>query len=585
MRIAVLDADKCKPKRCSHECLKYCPPVRTGSEVIVIDDKAVISEELCVGCGICVKKCPFDAIMIVNLPDVLEGREIHRYGENGFVLYNLPIPRKGYVTGILGPNGTGKSTAIKILSGQLKPNLGKESAEWGEIFERFAGTELFDYLKTLSENKVKISVKPQYIEGIPSAYRGNNAGELLRKVDEIGRFDEMIRRLSLNNAIERNLDDLSGGELQRLAIAACLLKDADFYFLDEITSYLDIYQRTEVAKVIRETAENKQVLIIEHDLAILDMLADYVHITYGTPGAYGIVTNLKSVRAGINQYLRGYLPEDNVRIRDKPIEFNLMQAREVEVETELLSYPSFTKTHSGFQLKSEGGSIKTSEVLGVVGANAIGKSTFVKVLAGEIKDDDEELDLEIKISYKPQYIRVEEGIPVNIYLREIDASINTSYYKSEYIRPLGLEGLMDRNLDDLSGGELQRVSILACLLRDADLYLLDEPSAHLDVEQRTEAARIIRRYALKKEKSILVVDHDVYLIDMISDRLIVFEGEPGRKGHASKPTNMRDGMNRFLSNLGITFRRDEETKRPRVNKLNSRLDREQKREGEYYYYF
>lgn len=584
MRIAVLDPDKCKPKRCSHECLKYCPPVRTGSEVIVIDDRAVISEELCVGCGICVKKCPFDAITIVNLPDVLEGREIHRYGENGFILYNLPIPRKGYVTGILGPNGTGKSTAIKILSGQLKPNLGKENAEWDEIFERFAGTELFDYLKALSESRVKVSVKPQYIEGIPAAYKGN-VGELLQKVDEIGKFGEMVERLSLNNAVKRNLDDLSGGELQRLAIAACLLKEADFYFLDEITSYLDIYQRTEVAKVIRETAENKQVLIIEHDIAILDMLADYVHITYGTPGAYGIVTNLKSVRAGINQYLRGYLPEDNVRIRDKAIEFNLMQAREVEVETELLNYPSFFKTYSDFKLEVEGGSIKTSEVLGVVGANAIGKSTFVKVLAGEIKDDKEEVDLETKISYKPQYIRVEESIPVNLYLRQIDASISSSYYKSEYIRPLGLEGLMDRNLDDLSGGELQRITILACLLREADLYLLDEPSAHLDVEQRTEAARIIRRFALKKEKSVLVVDHDVYLIDMISDRLIVFDGEPGKKGRASKPTNMRDGMNRFLSNLGISFRRDEETKRPRVNKLNSRLDREQKREGEYYYYF
>jgi len=76
---------------------------------------------------------------------------------------------------------------------------------------------------------------------------------------------------------------------------------------------------------------------------------------------------------------------------------------------------------------------------------------------------------------------------------------------------------MDRYLDELSGGELQRVAIAACLLRDADLYLLDEPSAHLDVEQRTEVARVIRRFALNMSKSVLVVDHDIYLIDMISD--------------------------------------------------------------------
>ena len=169
-------------------------------------------------------------------------------------------------------------------------------------------------------------------------------------------------------------------------------------------------------------------------------------------------------------------------------------------------------------------------------------------------------------------------------MRNINPMIDSSYYRTEFIKPLQLEKLLEKNIDELSGGELQRVAILACLLRDADLYLLDEPSAHLDVEQRTEVARIIKRFAMNNSKSVLVVDHDIYLVDMLSDRVMVFEGEPGRRGRARRPMNLRDGMNLFLRNLDITFRRDEETKRPRVNKPGSRLDREQKAAGEYYYY-
>lgn len=587
-RIAVVNRDRCQPKKCAQECIKYCPKIRTGVEDVIVikDGKAVISEELCVGCGICVKKCPFKAISIVGLPHELEGKEVHRYGKNGFVLYGLPIPRKGYVVGLLGPNGTGKTTAVKILTGQLKPNLGRIEDEpgWDEICERFSGTELFNYLKDLAEGKIKTSQKPQYIEAIPKVYRGK-VKDLLERADELGILDEIVERLELKHALNRDVKDLSGGELQRLAIAGCLMKDADFYFLDEITSYLDIYQRINVAKVIKEWAERKPVLIVEHDLAILDMLADFVHISYGEPGVYGVITNAKGARVGINQYLRGYLAEENIRIRDKPIEFEIFQPREGESEKILVEYPSFTKSFEGFRLEVEGGDIKAEEVLGVVGPNATGKSTFVKILAGVLEDDEKKVKLNLKVSYKPQYIKADVSMPVGMFLRKINPMVDSSYYKTEFLKPLRIEDLMDKNLDELSGGELQRVAIVACLLRDADLYLLDEPSAHLDVEQRTEVARMIRRFALNQSKSVLVVDHDIYLIDMVSDRLMVFQGEPGRRGIAKKPMGMREGMNLFLSNLGITFRRDEETKRPRVNKLGSRLDREQKAKGEYYYYF
>jgi len=583
-RIAVVDNERCQPKKCSQECLKFCPMVRTGHKVIEIDKKAIISEKICIGCGICVKKCPFSAISIVILPHQLKGKEVHRYGPNGFVLYNLPILRRGYIIGLLGPNGTGKTTSIKILSGQIVPNLGKDKANWNEILERFSGTELFNYMKRLSNKEIRVSIKPQYIEMIAKFYKKYNTKDLLLKVDERGEIYEISQMLGLKTALDKKIDELSGGELQRVAISAALAKDADFYFFDEVTPYLDIFQRIKVANVIREYTKNKHVLIVDHDIAILDMIADFVHLSYGEPGVYGVITRIKSVRNGINQYLQGFLSEENVKIRNRPIEFEVLSPR-LELKSKVLTtYPTFTKSYDGFKLTVMEGEIKEGEVLGVVGPNAIGKSTFVKVLAGVLHDDDQKVNLKLKISYKPQYIKAESSISVEQFLKKINPAITTSYYKSEFIKPLGLLQLMDRPLNELSGGELQRVAIIATLIRDSDLYLFDEPSAHLDVEQRIEVSKIIRRFALNTKKSVLVVDHDIYLIDMISDRLLVFEGTPGKRGFANPPKNMRNGMNKFLSYLGITFRRDEATNRPRINKIGSRLDREQKMRGEYYYF-
>ena len=585
MRIAIVHQDRCHAKKCGTECIIYCPRVRTGDETIIIGEagKAVISEELCVGCGICIKKCPFDAIDIVSLPEELE-HPTHRYGKNGFALYGLPIPLEGKVTGILGANGIGKSTAVKILSGQLRPNLGNFDTEvaWDEIFKRYAGTELFDYLQTVSKKTLKIASKPQYIDYIPKMFTGT-VRALLKKTDERNKLVEMLPILKLNAILDHDISTLSGGELQRVAIAACLARDADLYFLDEITPFLDIYQRIAAAKLIRELAAERPVVVVEHDLAILDMLADTVHVGYGKPAVFGIITRPKGVRVGINQYLEGFLTEENVRFRTTQVVFEKRAHDKGSNREDLFLIPAMTKEYESFHLTVSGGTIRSGEVLGIVGANGMGKSTFAKLLAGVETPTTGKMETSLRISYKPQYIKADTSDSVEMYLRRCTTKFDTSYYQHEIIESLSLESILQSSVDTLSGGELQRVTIAGCLSRDADVYILDEPSAHLDVEQRVKVTRMIKHHAEGKQVGIMVIDHDIYLIDMISERILVFEGEPGIAGTAAGPFKMRDGMNRFLNELDVTFRRDQ-SGRPRINKPGSFLDREQKGSGEFYYY-
>ncbi len=583
-RIAVLDRDGCQPNRCSLECMHYCPGVRTGDETIIIDEQTgqpIISEELCSGCGICTHKCPFRAISIINLPEQLEGRCIHRYGPNGFALYMLPIPRVGKVTGLVGQNGIGKTTALNILAGKLRPNLGqKGKAGPRALNEFFKGSELQAYFGGIES--IKTVYKPQSVDRLPSAVKGSVA-ELLKRVDERGAAGELISDLGLEEVQNRKIEHLSGGELQRLAIAAAATREADMYYFDEPSSHLDVYQRLEAAKVVRRLAgAGKAVIVAEHDLALLDYMCDYVHVLYGEPGAYGVVSDLRGVRVGINVFLDGYLREENIRFRKEPIRFEVRPPTKARAGRAAFSYPKFTKRFKGFELRVEPGSICAGEVIGVVGPNATGKTTFVRLLAGELKPTSGRVELNLSVAHKPQYLQGEFEGTVEAWLHRSLGKFDRTF-ELEIMEPLELRPLMERQLNELSGGELQRVAIAACLGQAVDLYLLDEPSAYLDVEQRLSVAKLIRRIIEKREAAALVVDHDLLAVDFISDRLLVFTGEPGRSCQTHGPFDMRDGMNMFLKEVGVTFRRDPQTGRPRANKPESRLDQEQKERGEYFY--
>ena len=588
MRVAVLKEDNCQPKKCNDECFHYCPPVRNGQECIVMDEKTGkphISESLCIGCGICINKCPHDALIIEQLPSELETDMIHRYSLNGFRLFRLPTPTKESVVGILGPNGMGKSTAFNALSGRITPNLGDwldQAPDWNNIIDALPKGELRDFFASVRDGGIKVALKPQNVDRLPKRVQGTVEG-LLRKVDERKMFDEMTEALGIAHLLERTVQQLSGGELQRMAICATILREADVYFFDEPSSYLDIHERMRIVRIIQELAETKRVIVIEHDLAVLDVLADLVHIVYGKKGAFGIFTPARSTRTAINAYLDGFLVEENVRIRDKPIRFLKHHERTAQKGSVVVQWGDLGKKLGDFELSTGEGSVHRSEVVGVVGPNGTGKSTMIKILAGEHEYDNGWVTSEATVSYKPQHIDVDMDCTVQTWLdSELGMRWRSGEFNVNVIRAMGVDELLPKRVKKLSGGERQAVSIAICLGRDADLYLLDEPSAHLDANARMEAAKAIRRTMEANERSAFVIDHDVYFIDIVSDSLLVFEGQGGVKGKAMGPYSLREGMNRFLDDVNVTFRRDHDSKRPRINKAESRKDREQREAGDFY---
>ncbi|KAF8960320.1 P-loop containing nucleoside triphosphate hydrolase protein, partial [Flammula alnicola] len=504
-------------------------------------------------------------------------------------------PRPGQVLGLVGTNGIGKSTALKILAGKLKPNLGRydDPPDWQEILKYFRGSELQNYFTKVLEDNLKALIKPQYVDHIPKAIKGSmTVSQMLDSKLELDNKQKMCDELELNHVLDREITHLSGGELQRFAIAMSCIQKADVYMFDEPSSYLDIKQRLKAAEVIRSLlTPDCYVVAVEHDLSVLDYLSDFICCLYGKPSMYGVVTmpssSFELIRfAGINIFLDGFIPTENLRFREESLSFKMVETAEELVvdKTRHYSYPSMTKTLGNFKLTVEGGSFTDSEIIVMLGENGTGKTTFVRLLAGDTPDEETDKQT-LAVSLKPQTISPKfPGTVRMLLLKQIKAAFLHPQFQTDVLKPMTLENIMDQDVKTLSGGELQRVAIVLALGKpNVAVYLLDEPSSFLDSEQRIIASKVIKRFILHTKKTAFVIEHDFIMATYLADRVIVFEGQPALSAKATPPQSLLSGMNRFLASLEITFRRDPTNYRPRVNKMNSIKDREQKAAGNYFF--
>lgn len=513
----------------------------------------------------------------------------HRYSANSFKLHRLPMPRPGQVLGLVGTNGIGKSTALKILSGKLKPNLGRYDSppDWEEILRYFRGSELQNYFTKILEDNLRSVVKPQYVDQLPKAVKGDNksVGHLIKSRAQMDNLDIILDELELRQVYDRDINLLSGGELQRFAVGTTCVQKADVYMFDEPSSFLDVKQRLAASRMIRSLLRpDDYVVVVEHDLAVLDYLSDFICVLYGKPAVYGVVSLPASVREGINIFLDGHIPTENLRFREESLQFRIGEAgEEFTVDRSRgYSYPSMEKTLGGFHLTIEAGQFTNSEIIVMMGENGTGKTTFCRMLAGAEKPDGTKKMPPLNVSMKPQKITPKfQGTVRQLFFKRIKAAFLSPQFQTDVYKPLKIDDFIDQEVQNLSGGELQRVAIVLALGMPADIYLIDEPSAYLDSEQRVVAARVIKRFIMHTKKTAFVVEHDFIMATYLADRVIVFEGQPAIKAQANAPESLLMGCNRFLKSLDVTFRRDPSSYRPRINKMNSQLDQEQKLAGNY----
>lgn len=640
-RVPIIDKDRCKPTRCSFECGLICVVNRQGKECVTLVDIedigktakpgiltskkriAKVNEDTCVSCGMCAgpRGCPFGAVKLVQIPTELDGTGIHRYGENGFRIYKMPVLKPNCVTGLLGQNGIGKSTIVNILSNKMKPNFEIQNKTFTdkEIISKFKGSEMHKYMTKLYNNELKVCLKPQHVDALIGylkskkldytvseyieskneykydATNTNNSTNTNNLDDQW--FKQVISILELDKIANSKVATLSGGELQRLVCATTLLTKADVYIFDEPTNYLDVKKRLDMAFLINNLVKpDVYVLVIEHDLTILDYMSEYICIMYGTPGAFGIVSIPLSTANAINTYFEGYIPSENMRFRETEYSLtglNLPEDDKVVNEFQM-EYKGGKIVYDNYELEIMDGSFPVKSCITVIlGENGAGKTTFINHLSRE---------LNFSVSYKPQYLSIDKFVNKDgtyptvreFLLNNIKLMFIEPMFISDVVKPMNIEKIYDRTLNELSGGELQRFFITYCLGANTHIYLIDEPSGMLDIEQRAIVAKVLKRFTVHYGKVLFVVEHDMMIAASLGSELnsrvipmdTRIDPDTGiRKSTANKPVNFNEGINHFLRLLNVTFRTDTQIakhKRPRINKLNSAKDKEQKASGNFY---
>ncbi|XP_013637391.1 PREDICTED: ABC transporter E family member 2-like isoform X2 [Brassica oleracea var. oleracea] len=479
----------------------------------------------------------------------------HRYGPGSFDIHGLPNLYLGTVVGLLGGKSTGKTTCLKILAGQLKPNLGRfeDPPEWDEIIDHFDTEHIRTYLTRLQTNTLNVALKSQDL----TVYRSSLTVRTSLEESKGTGFDsmeELIEDLDMTSMLDTCVTDLSDAELQRFAIASTIVQMADVYLFDEPTIFLDARQKYQVARVILSVVKpDRYVCITDNDMSVLDLVCDHILYT-GEETTSG-----------------------EVHLDHYPL--TLEEISEEIVTPPTYRYPeTVVKGFGTFSLHVMGGDLRSSEITVVLGNMHTGKTLFLEWL--------NRISVGQDFSHKDQkMIKCEnrhDTVATHLY-RLIRFSSLDRVFQELVLKPLGIVKILDKRIKEVSQSTLQKIAIATCLGQEgARVFLLDEPSIHLDARERVIAAQTIKRFIAYSRKAALVVEQDFMMATYLADRVIVVQGEPGVQSTVNSPVLMSNGVNQYLSDLNITCRTNRFTSLARMNKPRSVEDEEQKTGGHFF---
>ena len=511
---------------------------------------------------------------------ILQGKQLKKSYITNLIFENLDFNvQEGEKVGLVGPNGTGKSTLFRCITGEESFDEGQLSMSarhtmgYMEQMPEFApGFTLLDAVMEMFNDIFAMRDKLRHLEQEMGQVEGDALEHLLEQYsnlthqyEDLGGFScesrakGIIKGLGFEESdFTREIACFSGGEKTRASLARLLVREPDLLLLDEPTNHLDLEALDWLETYLRNY--KGAVLVISHDRYFLDQVTTRTlelnhHALKSYAGNYSRYVELKAEQemaqmrayekqqaeiARTEEYIRKYkagIKSKQARGREKQLSrverLDAVQGNKsmmlhmhdvsgtgemvLEIRDLAMAYPDKVLFHDFNE------TIYKGEKIGLIGGNGVGKSTVLKIIMGQLEPTNGTIRLgsRVKVSYYDQEHR--QLNPDNKIINEIvyqyDVTLNEARDLLAQVLFFGED--VEKRIGDLSGGEKARVALLKIILEEPNLLIMDEPTNHLDIASK----EIVEQFLDEFPGTVFMVSHDRYLLDAVCTRTILLEDQ------------------------------------------------------------